>query len=133
MLQKEVVLRMTAPVGDKNYNRLSVMTQYYCHNSLLFEIKPQAFFPPPKVDSAVVRMTPHQPEVIAKDEKLLSDVVRTTFLHRRKTVHNNLKSLLDQQDYDQLAIDPKLRPQQLSVNNFVMISNLLYDKAIKGD
>jgi len=125
MLQKEFVLRMTAKVGDSNYNRLSVMTQYFCDNILLFEIKPSAFSPPPKVDSAFVRMLPKKPELSATDLSLFALVVKQAFMHRRKTLSNCLKKLIDSATLEKVGIDPKLRPQQLSVNDFVSISNYL--------
>lgn len=127
MLQKEVVLRMTANVGDSNYSRLSVMTQYFCNNELLFEIPPSAFFPPPKVQSAFIRMQPRTPEISAKNIVLFSDVVRTAFTQRRKTIHNALKPLFTAPTWaKELNIDHHLRPQQLSVCQFVKIANFLH-------
>lgn len=130
MLQKEVVLRMTAEVGAENYNRLSVMTQYYCQNERLFDISPAAFYPPPKVDSAIVRMTPRTPELVAKSIAVFSDVVRTAFNQRRKTLHNCLKTMITSSELTQLNIDNNLRPQRLTVNDFVKIANFLYDKEL---
>lgn len=128
LLQKEVVERMTAPVGDANYNRLSVMTQYFCDNEALFDVPPSAFYPPPKVDSAVIRMVPRTPTVIAQDLPTLELVVRTAFNQRRKTIHNALKTLLDDAALHALKIDPMQRPQTLSVDAYVRISNYLHAK-----
>ncbi|OGO94449.1 MAG: hypothetical protein A3F10_02910 [Coxiella sp. RIFCSPHIGHO2_12_FULL_42_15] len=130
MLQKEMVLRMTARVGDSNYNRLSVMTQYFCHNERLFDIPPSAFFPPPQVDSAVIEMHPRTPDIIAKSTPLLATLVRTAFNQRRKTIHNAIKTLITTQHLQDLGIDDQLRPQQLTINNFVKISNFLYDSQV---
>lgn len=126
LLQKEVVDRMTAPVGEADYNRLSVMTQYFCDNEALFDVPPEAFFPPPKVNSAVVRMVPRTPTVTALDLATLELVVRTAFNQRRKTIHNALKTLIDDKALKLLGIDPAHRPQNLSVDNYVQISNHLY-------
>lgn len=127
MLQKEVVQRITATVGDKHYNRLSVMIQYFCDTAFLFEIPPRAFSPPPKVDSAFVRLVPRNPSVTAKDLNLFSELVKTAFAQRRKTLRNNLKDLVGDDLFTCANINSKLRPQELNVNDFVIIANLLYD------
>ncbi len=126
MLQKEVVNRIVAQPGDADYGRLSVMIQYYCEVKKLFIVKPGAFQPPPKVDSAVIRLVPYQIRPWqANDPILLADVVRTAFSHRRKMLRNNLGGLLDTKQFELLDIDPKKRPEQLSVVDYVKISNLL--------
>ncbi len=127
MLQKEVVERLTAPVGDKHYGRLSVMAQYFCDCEYLFTIGPNAFYPPPKVDSALIRMIPIQRSLTAKSTQALSDIVKKAFLHRRKTVSNCLKGLISADELREIDINPSLRPQQLTVDNFVTISNKLND------
>ncbi len=127
MLQKEVVQRMCAPAGDTNYSRLSVMTQYYCDNQFLFEIPPSAFQPPPKVISAFVRMTPKSPLVEAKSLDLFGQIVKNAFTYRRKTLSNCLKGIIDAKSLSALGIDPKSRPQQLSVDDYVNISNFLVE------
>lgn len=126
MLQKEVVLRMTAEVGDKNYNRLSVMTQYFCDNEFLFEVKPEAFFPPPKVDSAVVAMRPRTTRLKAENMDLFGKIVQTAFNFRRKTLHNCLKGIATDEQLRQSGLNPGQRPQELTVDDFVNLSNLLY-------
>ena len=128
MLQKEVIDRMTATVGDPLYNRLSVMTQYFCDNTTLFYIPPTAFHPPPKVDSAFIRMQPVKRAVFAQCLDTLETVVRTAFTQRRKTIQNGLKGLLTAKDFTAVNVDPGARPQQCSVDDFVKISNLLYDR-----
>lgn len=125
LLQKEVVERLIAPVGDTHYNRLSVMTQYFCDNEALFDVPPDAFYPPPKVNSAVIRMLPRTPAVVALDLATLEHVVRTAFNQRRKTLHNALKTVLDDHALRALGIDPTLRPQALSVDQYVQISNFV--------
>jgi len=129
MLQKEVVDRLAARPGDNLYGRLSVMTQYYCQVESLFIVGPESFDPPPKVDSAIVRMTPHKvlPHV-ASDIKLLESTVRTGFQQRRKTLRNNFKGILNDLDFEQLNIDPTLRPERLDVGDYVRITNHLENK-----
>lgn len=124
MLQKEVVDRMAAEPGNKQYGRLSVMVQYYCHVEKLIKVKPSAFFPPPKVDSAIVRLIPNA-QASAKDDKQLSMMVKHAFQQRRKTLANNLKGMITADQLLSLDIDPKCRPEQLSVNDYVKISNEL--------
>jgi 16S rRNA (adenine1518-N6/adenine1519-N6)-dimethyltransferase len=126
MLQKEVVERLTATCGDHHYGRLSIMTQYYCDTEYLFNVSPNAFTPPPKVDSAFVRLTPKAPKLVAKSIDSLSTVVREAFTYRRKTLSNSLKKLITAEQLSRLDIDPKKRPQQLTVEDFVKISNILY-------
>lgn len=124
MLQKEVAERICAKPGNKIYGRLSVMVQYYCEAELLFTLGPGAFTPPPKVDSAFIKLIPrtkHIPE--ATNEKLFADVVAQAFSQRRKTIANSLKKFVTLAQLEKLEIDPKLRAEDLSVADFVMISN----------
>ena len=129
MLQKEVVERMAAGPGENNYGRLGIMTQYYCEVESLFVVPPGAFNPAPKVDSAIIRLTPYTtlPHP-ADDIKKLEDVVRTAFNQRRKTLRNNLKPLLSAEELESLGIDPGLRPEKLALSHFVAISNYLTHK-----
>ena len=129
MLQKEVVERMVARPGGADYGRLSVTLQYHFDMELLFEVGPEAFSPPPKVDSAVVRMLPRPPAHLAATSPLgLEQVVRRAFSQRRKTLRNSLAGLLLAEDYAALGIDPALRAQNLAVSQFVAISNYLAAK-----
>jgi len=125
LLQKEVVDRLTAKIGTNDYNRLSVMTQYYCDNDMLFTVGPEAFDPPPKVQSAFVRLQPKKRHTIAKDIKSFNRIVREAFTYRRKTLSNCLKKLITADQLKALDIDPSLRPQQLSVEDYIRISNLM--------
>lgn len=129
MLQKEVVDRLAARPGDNLYGRLSVMAQYYCQVESLFIVGPESFDPPPKVDSAIVRMTPHKTlPCVAQNIKMLEDMVRIGFQQRRKTLRNNYKGVLNDADFDALGIDPSLRPERLDVADFVNIANLVSQK-----
>ena len=129
MLQKEVVDRLAARPGDSLYGRLSVMAQYYCAVESLFVVGPESFDPAPKVDSAIVRMTPYKslPFTVG-DIKKLEDMVRIGFQQRRKTLRNNYKGVLDNDDFTALNIDPGLRPERLDVEDFVHITNYVMKK-----
>nr|WP_317198837.1 16S rRNA (adenine(1518)-N(6)/adenine(1519)-N(6))-dimethyltransferase RsmA [uncultured Psychrobacter sp.] len=129
MLQKEVVERITADVGSKTYGRLSVIMQYHCETDYLLTVPRGAFNPPPKVTSAVFRLTPHVVKpVVAEDEGYFAIVVRETFNHRRKTLRaifkkSTLLPTLSEDDFAQCGIDPQARPETLSVSDFVNLSN----------
>jgi 16S rRNA (adenine1518-N6/adenine1519-N6)-dimethyltransferase len=130
MLQKEVVARMVASPGGGDYGRLSVMLQYRFDMHLLLEVSPDAFSPPPQVDSAVVRMLPRpQAQLAAASEAGLAQVVRRAFGQRRKTLRNALAGLLEAEDYAALGIPPGVRAENLAVADFVAISNYLAQKA----
>lgn len=124
MLQHEVVERITASPGGKTYGRLSVMVQYYCDAEYLFFVPPGAFSPPPKIDSALVKLTPRKEKSpAATNESDLSQLVNQAFSMRRKTLRNNLKRLLNITQIEQAGIDPSLRPEVLSVSDFVALAN----------
>jgi 16S rRNA (adenine1518-N6/adenine1519-N6)-dimethyltransferase len=128
MLQKEVVDRICAAPGSKKYGRLSVMMQYYCDPELLFVVPPESFEPAPKVMSAIVRLVPHQqPPVQVNHMDMLNRVVTQAFSQRRKTLRNSLKKLIDENAIIALNIDPALRAEELSLNDFAKLSNLLVE------
>ncbi len=124
MLQLEVVNRLAASPGNKNYGRLSIMAQYFCDVQSLFEVPPEAFSPRPKVQSAIVRLTPHgQLPHPAKNIKTLQSLLRTCFNQRRKTLRNSLKNDVSSDQMEALDINPSARPETLSLEQFVKISN----------
>lgn len=124
MLQREVVERMVAAPGDSEFSRLSVMLQYRFDMEMLFEVPPESFDPAPKVDSAVVRLTPLAPlPHPARDETVFSSVVARAFSQRRKTLRNTLKGVIADADFARLDIDPGARAQELSVADFVRIAD----------
>ncbi|HIO91650.1 MAG TPA: 16S rRNA (adenine(1518)-N(6)/adenine(1519)-N(6))-dimethyltransferase RsmA [Leucothrix mucor] len=126
MLQKEVVDRITAKPGSKTYGRLSVMVQYYCKTEYLFYVGPEAFNPPPKVDSAVIRLQPWmQKPYLADNVEVLAKVVAQAFSMRRKTLRNTLKKLFTSEQIESVDINPSVRAETLSVKNFVDLSNLI--------
>ncbi len=123
LLQKEVVERLCAEPNSQHYGRLSVMAQYHCQTFYLFEVEPEAFNPPPKVDSAVIRLIPHPKDKLTANAEALSLVVREAFNQRRKTLANSLKRLMSQAQLNELGINPQCRAQELSVADFVRISD----------
>jgi len=125
MLQKEVVDRMAAEPGSKVYGRLSVMLQAYCRVLPLFKVPPGAFRPPPKVDSAVVRMVPRAPgEIAVQDPKRFAHVVRAAFGQRRKTLRNALNGVADSAMIEAAGLRPDARAEQIDVAGFVRLANL---------
>lgn len=124
MLQLEVVNRLAATPGNKNYGRLSVMAQYYCAVDNLFEVPPEAFNPKPKVQSAIVRLAPYSESPYpANNVKQLQTVLREAFNQRRKTLRNSLKNVITAEHLTELGIDPIARPETLTLEQFVAISN----------
>ena len=126
MLQKEVVERMAAPPGSKVYGRLSVMLQATCRVTPLFFVPPSAFRPPPKVDSAVVRLLPRAPgEMGIDDPRLFATLVRQAFGQRRKTLRNALHGLAGPAEMQACGIDPGARAETLAVPRYIELANLL--------
>lgn len=123
MLQKEVVERMAASPGGKEYGRLSVMVQYHCAIHPLFNIGPAAFHPPPKVESSFVRLIPHaQPPVAVTDPELFAVVVKRAFMYRRKTLRNALRGMIDDNGFSAADVDPELRAERLSLTDFARLT-----------
>jgi 16S rRNA (adenine1518-N6/adenine1519-N6)-dimethyltransferase len=123
MLQKEVAQRIVAGPGDRHYGRLSVMLQYRCECQYLFEVAPECFRPPPKVDSAVIRLLPlAAPAYDVGDYATFSSIVQTAFGQRRKTIGNSLKGLLSRQLIADCGIDPGLRAENLALADFASLS-----------
>jgi 16S rRNA (adenine1518-N6/adenine1519-N6)-dimethyltransferase len=124
MLQKEVVERMVAEPGGKAYGRLSVMLQWRYRMELLFVVPPTAFDPPPRVDSAIVRMIPlAQP--LPCEVTLLEQVVTKAFSQRRKVIRNCVAGLFTEDELREAGIDPQARPEAVPVEQFVALANLL--------
>ncbi len=125
MIQKEVAERMVASPGSKSYGILTVLLQAWYDIEYLFTVNEQAFIPPPKVKSAVIRLTRNKRKRLDCNEKLFKTVVKTSFNQRRKMLRNSIKSLLS--DESPLPDDPMLtkRPEQLSIEQFVQLTNLL--------
>jgi 16S rRNA (adenine1518-N6/adenine1519-N6)-dimethyltransferase len=130
MLQKEVVDRMAAKPGSKAYGRLGIMLGCHLHIESLFDVPREAFDPPPRVTSAVVRLDPLSPGTFdIKDGAGLSTLVSTAFMQRRKTLRNSLKKSVEVTDFAAVDIDPGLRPEQVSIDDYVRLSNHLWQKS----
>jgi 16S rRNA (adenine1518-N6/adenine1519-N6)-dimethyltransferase len=130
MLQKEVVERMVALPSSADYGRLSIMLQRRFHLEWLLDVPPTAFNPPPKVESAVVRLIPKTPaEIVPLDEALFARVVATAFSQRRKTLRNTLGGLMQAADFAALGIDPGKRAEALTVADYEAITRRFADSA----
>jgi 16S rRNA (adenine1518-N6/adenine1519-N6)-dimethyltransferase len=127
MLQLEVVNRLAASPGNKDWGRLGIMAQYHCAVDKLFEVSPEAFEPQPRVRSAIVRLAPwEQSPWPACDTQLLREVVQTAFGQRRKTLRNNLKGLIDTTRLELLGIDPGARAETLALPQFIEITTAIH-------
>lgn len=126
MLQKEVVDRIVAKPGCKAYGRLSIIIQYHCDAEALFDVPPDSFYPQPKVDSAFVRLIPHQHSPYpAVDLPSFERFIACAFATRRKTLANNLKSILSADKISALGIDPTLRPEQINITEYVQLAKFV--------
>ena len=126
MLQKEVVARMTAAPATKDYGRLSVALQYRFTMESVLDVPPDAFEPPPKVDSAVVRMIPRpRAQMTARNEAAFGTLVTQAFSQRRKTLRNTLKGRVSDAQFAAARIDPGARAEEIEVARFVALANLL--------
>ncbi len=125
MLQKEVVDRMVAAPGGRDYGRLTVSLAARCRVEKLFVIRPGAFTPPPRVDSAFARLVPEPGRrALIESETVFDRVVTQAFSQRRKRLSNSLKGLVDAASLEALGIDPGRRPETLDVGAFTKIANL---------
>jgi 16S rRNA (adenine1518-N6/adenine1519-N6)-dimethyltransferase len=132
MLQKEVAERMVAPPGRKEYGPLSIFVQLFLNLSIVFFIKPSAFFPPPKVESAVVHMVWKEKPMIEKnDEEWFKRIVKACFGYRRKTLLNALKHselplpVSPESRMEKVGIDPRRRPETLTIDEFIRLAEAL--------
>ena len=124
LLQKEVVDRICARPGTKDYGRLSVISQYHCVTEKLFTVAPGCFNPPPKVFSAVVRLLPRQGRRVEHNPSL-QRIVTTAFSYRRKRISNALKGMITPEQLLAANIDPALRADQISVEQYLALANML--------
>lgn len=129
LIQKEVAERLYAKPGSKAFGALSVRVQYLANCELICEVPAKAFYPPPKVDSAVVCLRPKLTEPPAVNPKHLDTIVKIGFSSKRKMLRNNLKAIIDVEKLTELLaglqIDPQARAEDLSVANWVALSNRL--------
>lgn len=125
MIQKEVAERIASKPGKKAYGIISVLLQAWYDIEYLFTVDEHVFNPPPKVKSAVIRMKRNSVTELGCDEELFKKVVKATFNQRRKTIRNSIKAVLGKQDYDTSAEIFDKRPEQLSVSDFIMLTNMV--------
>lgn len=126
MLQLEVVQRLAAEPGSKAWGRLGIMAQYHCQVVHLFDVPPEAFHPPPKVQSAIVRLVPRRERPWSEcDEARLKKVVQAAFAQRRKTLRNNLKGIIGDAALEALELDPGCRAETLALGDFIRIANAI--------
>jgi 16S rRNA (adenine1518-N6/adenine1519-N6)-dimethyltransferase len=129
LLQKEVALRLCARPSSRNYGALSVRVQYLAECEWICDVPAQAFYPPPRVDSAVVRLRPRQFHLPVTDVRKLETLVKLGFATKRKMLRNNLMSVVERdrlnQLLEQLEINPQARAEDLSIENWVALSNRL--------
>lgn len=126
MVQKEVAERMAAETDTEHFGRLSVMVQYHWQVELLFNVPAGAFHPPPQVESSIVRLTPYRElPAQAKSYSVFENIVKHAFGQRRKTLRNSLKNIVSDEIWENIPIRSDLRAENLSVQDFVMISNSL--------
>ena len=126
MLQKEVVDRIIAKPGHSQYSRLTVMVQSYYDVESLLDISPDMFTPPPKVNSSFLRLMQNDVyEKKIKNRNLFNNIIDTAFNQRRKTIKNSLSSIVSRQQLENAIIDPDLRPQEISIQQYIKLSNQL--------
>ena len=131
MLQKEVAERISSSTHSKSYGRLSVMLQYFFEIDLLFDIKPESFSPSPKVTSSLVRLIPKKNcKNKVRDINNFEELLKTSFSQKRKTIKNNLKYILDDNELNNLNINPQARAEMLTLLDFIRIENYIFDKKI---
>mgnify|MGYP000737707979 FL=1 len=133
MIQKEVAERIAASPGNKTYGILSVLIQAWYKVEYLFTVHEHVFNPPPKVKSAVIRMTRNETTDLGCNEKLFKQIVKTTFNQRRKTLRNSISTILDKTH--PLSADAifNKRPEQLSVQDFINLTNRVEEALSKSD
>lgn len=123
MVQREVALRLSARPGGKNYGRLSVMSNLELECRCLFDVPPQAFHPPPKVQSTLVHLVPNPARHPIAHPARLDRIVKNAFSQRRKTLRNSLATLVTAEQFQRAEIDPSLRAENLSPEQYIALSN----------
>ena len=127
MLQKEVVDRITSLPNNKSYGRISVILQYHFECNFILKVPPQVFHPQPKVNSAILRLTPRVKKLSLKNYSFFERIVKQSFAQRRKTLHNSLKGIFKElnKDMTDFPVNTKLRAENISVEDFVTLANYL--------
>jgi 16S rRNA (adenine1518-N6/adenine1519-N6)-dimethyltransferase len=131
MFQKEVAERISAVPGTKSYGRLTVLIQYFFTTEILLHIPSNAFTPAPKIQSSFMRLIPKKnQELKYKNINNFKKIIKAAFQHKRKTIKNNFKDILNEKDFNFLKINPQDRAEMLSIDTFVNIENYMYDNNI---
>ncbi|ORU90292.1 MAG: 16S rRNA (adenine(1518)-N(6)/adenine(1519)-N(6))-dimethyltransferase [Cycloclasticus sp. symbiont of Poecilosclerida sp. M] len=126
MLQKEIVNRLQAQPGNKQYGRLSIILQLHCHAEALFDVNPESFDPAPKVMSSIIRLTPHKKNLyIINDKTSFNRMVTSAFSQRRKTIRNSLKTICGVSELEQADINPTERAEDIDISRYVALANIL--------
>jgi len=128
MLQKEVVERLCAEPGTKEYGRLGVMARYHCDMEALMDVFPESFSPSPQVISTIVRLVPHVDKPVSVSPEALNKVVAAAFSQRRKTLRNALVNLFSVDEIQSLGIDPGTRAERLSLADYGSLAEMLQQK-----
>ncbi len=131
MLQRDVVERICAQPGTKAYGRLSIMVQYQFEVLNLFNVPPAAFHPVPKIESAIIYLRPRAEFVSDVPVEAINKIVMQAFSQRRKTVSNALKNVVFQEDFFASNIDPKQRPETISIKQYAMLTKRWLTKAMR--
>ena len=126
MLQREVADRLVAFPETKDYGRLSVMAQYQCRIEKLFDVTASSFSPPPQVQSSFIYLQHRKYATQAKNEMVFTQVVKSAFAHRRKTIGNALRNL--DINWDRTPVQPSQRPEEISIDDFVSLSNCVLEQ-----
>ncbi|MDT8311987.1 MAG: 16S rRNA (adenine(1518)-N(6)/adenine(1519)-N(6))-dimethyltransferase RsmA [Methylophaga sp.] len=127
MLQKEVVERICAAPGSKQYGRLTIMLQYQCAAEALFDVPPEAFDPAPKVNSAIIYLQPRSEPLGGQVNRMqLNKLVTQAFSQRRKTIANTLKKLVNLEQLRAVGISPEQRPETVSIEQFVKLTRVVF-------
>ena len=131
MFQKEVAERITAKPRSKNFGRLSVLIQYFFDSEILFDISANSFSPPPKIQSSFIKLTPKKKEGL-KFKNLINfkKVIKTAFQFKRKTLKNNFKDILNEENFNSIGINSQKRAEMLNIDDFVNIENYIHDHKI---
>lgn len=125
MLQKEVVDRICASSGSRNFGRLSAMVQSKCTTQKLIDVPAESFSPAPKVTSAFIRLTPHSQALVPTElDVVFKTIVQQCFAQPRKTLTNNLRKIISNDEIKTAGIDPSIRPQQLTLTNLVALAKI---------
>ena len=125
VIQRELAQRLCASVSQSGYGRLTVMANVYCQSEVLFDLPPDAFFPPPQVWSSLIRIVPIACTLSEQEKVMLTKIARAAFGKRRKQLTNSLGDYLSADDLSRLDIDPRLRAENLSLSDYLRIVSYL--------